>query len=68
MKFSIPAAFSSSIHSGAPATINMALLLRASNAGIAYSAYSGFFGSKPFSRTNEFLRKNNIKEIDWKID
>lgn len=33
-----------------------------------FSAYSGFFGSKPFSRTNEFLRKNNIKEIDWKID
>lgn len=33
-----------------------------------FSAYSGFFGSKPFSRTNEFLRKNNIKEIDWKLD
>lgn len=33
-----------------------------------FSAYSGFFGSKPFSKTNEFLRKNNIKEIDWKID
>ena len=33
-----------------------------------FSAYSGFFGSKPFSRTNEFLRKNNIKDIDWKID
>lgn len=33
-----------------------------------FSAYSGFFGSKPFSKTNEFLRKNNIKEIDWKIE
>lgn len=33
-----------------------------------FSAYSGFFGSKPFSQTNEFLKKNNIKEIDWKID
>ncbi len=31
------------------------------------SARNGFFGSKPFSRTNEFLRKNHIKEIDWKI-
>lgn len=31
------------------------------------SAYRGFFGSKPFSRTNEFLIKNNIKPIDWKI-
>ncbi len=33
-----------------------------------FSAYSGFFGSKPFSKTNDFLRENNIKEIDWKID
>ena len=32
-----------------------------------FSARKGFFGSKPFSRTNEFLRKNNIKEIDWQI-
>ena len=31
------------------------------------SAYNGFFGSKPFSKTNEFLKKNNIKPIDWKI-
>ena len=31
------------------------------------SAYNGFFGSKPFSRTNEFLRKNNLKEINWEI-
>lgn len=30
-----------------------------------FSAYSGFFGSKPFSKTNEFLKKNNIKPIDW---
>lgn len=32
-----------------------------------FSAYSGFFGSKPFSKTNTFLKQNNIKEIDWKI-
>ena len=31
------------------------------------SAYRGFFGSKPFSKTNEFLEKNNIKPINWKI-
>ena len=31
------------------------------------SAYRGFFGSRPFSRTNEFLIKNNEKPIDWKI-
>lgn len=29
------------------------------------SAYNGFFGSKPFSRTNEFLRANNLQPIDW---
>ena len=32
------------------------------------SAYNGFFGSKPFSKTNNFLIKNNIKPIDWKIN
>ena len=32
------------------------------------SAYNGFFGSKPFSKTNEFLKKNNIKEIDWRVE
>ena len=31
------------------------------------SAYRGFFGSKPFSKTNDFLIKNNIETIDWKI-
>ncbi len=33
-----------------------------------FSARNGFFGSKPFSKTNEFLRKNKIKEIDWRIE
>ena len=33
-----------------------------------FSARNGFFGSKPFSRTNEFLRKNHLKEIDWRIE
>ena len=32
-----------------------------------FSARNGFFGSKPFSKTNDFLIKNNIKPIDWKI-
>lgn len=31
------------------------------------SSYRGFFGSKPFSKTNEFLMKNNRKTINWKI-
>lgn len=29
------------------------------------SAYRGFFGSKPFSRINEFLISKNIDPIDW---
>ena len=33
-----------------------------------FSAYNGFFGSKPFSKTNAFLKKNGIKEIDWRIE
>ena len=32
------------------------------------SSYRGFFGSKPFSKTNEFLKNNGIKEIDWQIE
>ena len=30
-----------------------------------FSVYNGFFGSKPFSRTNDFLKKNGLKEIEW---
>lgn len=29
------------------------------------SASRGFFGSKPFSKTNQFLKENNIEEIHW---
>ena len=32
------------------------------------SAYRGFFGSKPFSKTNEFLVSHGIEAIDWQID
>lgn len=31
------------------------------------SAYNGFFGSKPFSKTNQFLKANKIKEVDFKL-
>ena len=31
------------------------------------SSYRGFFGSKPFSKTNFFLRYNGVKEIDWNL-
>lgn len=32
-----------------------------------YSANNGFFGSRPFSKTNNFLKSKNLKEIDWEI-
>lgn len=31
------------------------------------SAYNGFFGSKPFSKTNDFLIKTNQTPIDWQL-
>ncbi len=31
------------------------------------SAYRGFFGSKPFSKTNEFLMNHGMEPIDWSI-
>ncbi|MCD2171829.1 uracil-DNA glycosylase [Rhizobium sp. C4] len=31
------------------------------------SAHNGFFGSKPFSKTNAFLRDQGMTEIDWKL-
>ncbi|MDB5125428.1 MAG: ung [Mucilaginibacter sp.] len=32
-----------------------------------FSADRGFFGSKPFSKTNEILKKQGEKPIDWQI-
>lgn len=32
------------------------------------SAYRGFFGSKPFSKTNEFLEAHGVEPIDWQIE
>jgi uracil-DNA glycosylase len=31
------------------------------------SAYRGFFGSKPFSTTNSYLKDNNKKPINWQL-
>lgn len=31
------------------------------------SVYRGFWDSKPFSKTNEYLKSKNVQEIDWKI-
>lgn len=33
-----------------------------------FSAYSGFFGCRHFSKTNAALRRAGKKEIDWRLD
>lgn len=33
-----------------------------------FSAHNGFFGSRPFSKTNKFLKEKGLKEIDWQVE
>lgn len=40
-------------------------LIIESNHPSPFSANKGFFGSKPFSKTNDYLIKNGIQEIVW---
>lgn len=32
------------------------------------SSYRGFFGSRPFSKTNNFLQQHGLTPIDWQIE
>jgi len=32
------------------------------------SSYRGFFGSKPFSKANAFLKENGVEPVDWQIE
>jgi uracil-DNA glycosylase len=32
-----------------------------------FSAYNGFFGCRHFSKTNEYLEKNGLEAIDWRL-
>lgn len=32
------------------------------------SAYRGFFGSRPFSKTNKFLTEQGMEPVDWQIE
>ncbi|HCT90454.1 MAG TPA: uracil-DNA glycosylase [Lachnospiraceae bacterium] len=32
------------------------------------SAYKGFFGSRPFSKTNQYLEEHGLTPIDWQIE
>lgn len=33
-----------------------------------FAARKGFFGSRPFSQTNEFLLKNDIEPVNWRLE
>ena len=48
-----------------PLITNKRHLILSSSHPSPFSVNYGFFGSKPFSKTNEFLKKNNQKEISW---
>jgi uracil-DNA glycosylase len=53
---------------------NKELLIDASKHGIVksphpspFSADRGFFGSKPFSKTNQYLEQHDIEPVDWNL-
>ena len=48
-------------------TNNRHLILKSAHPS-PFAAHRGFFGSKPFSKTNKFLIKNNMSPIDWQIE
>ena len=45
---------------------NKHLIIKSSHPS-GLSAHRGFFSSKPFSKTNEYLKSNSIEEINWEI-
>jgi uracil-DNA glycosylase len=45
---------------------NRHLVLKAAHPS-PFSAHNGFFGCRHFSQTNEYLTKNKIDPIDWKL-
>lgn len=54
----------SNAQSFAPEIGNQHLIIKSPHPS-PLSAYRGFFGSKPFSKTNDFLIKHNKTPIDW---
>lgn len=50
-----------------PLLTNKNHLILETNHPSPLSAYRGFFGSKHFSKTNNFLIKNALKPINWEI-
>lgn len=51
-----------------PLLTNPAHLILESAHPSPLSAYRGFFGSKPFSKTNEFLIQAGLPPIDWELN
>ncbi|MFA6085826.1 uracil-DNA glycosylase [Mucilaginibacter sp.] len=46
---------------------NNHLIIKSTHPSPLAVSHGGFFGSKPFSKTNEFLKKQGKEEIDWQI-
>ena len=49
-------------------TNNNHLVLESSHPSPLSANRGGWFGNNHFVKTNEFLKENNIKDIDWRID
>ena len=47
--------------------VNKHLIIKSAHPS-GLSAHRGFFSSRPFSRTNEYLNKNSINEINWQVN
>jgi uracil-DNA glycosylase len=47
---------------------NNHLIIKSTHPSPLAVSHGGFFGSKPFSKTNEFLIKQDKEPIDWQID
>lgn len=50
-----------------PLIVNPLSLVLTSAHPSPLSAYRGFFGSKPFSKTNAFLEERGMEPIDWQL-
>lgn len=46
---------------------NHHLIIKSTHPSPLAVSHGGFFGSKPFSKTNDFLEKQGKKPIDWQI-
>ncbi|MET3980648.1 uracil-DNA glycosylase [Mucilaginibacter sp. UYP25] len=46
---------------------NNHLVIKSTHPSPLAVSHGGFFGSKPFSKTNEFLKKEGKMEIDWQL-